>query len=89
MRGGPAFSGSRGCAGAGTTWRLNCVNEGMTGGVSMPTVILPLLRNLAQLRQAVELGVEVQYILAVEALAGLDELEVCLLELPEFHDMVL
>jgi hypothetical protein len=54
----------------------------------MPTVILPLLSDLAQLRQAIELGVEVEYILAVEALAGLNELEVCLLEFPNLYDMV-
>jgi hypothetical protein len=65
------------------------VSRGTAGGEGTPTVILPLLRNPAQLREAVELGVEVQYVLAVEALAGLDELEVRLLELPQFDDTVL
>jgi len=35
------------------------------------------------------LRVEVQYILAVEALTGLDVLEISLLELSDFHHMVL
>jgi hypothetical protein len=47
------------------------------------------LGNFAQLGYAVKLSVEIQYVLAVEALARLDELEVCLLELSDFHDMVL
>jgi hypothetical protein len=54
-----------------------------------PTIILPLLGDLAQLGYAAELDIEVQYILAVEALARLDEVEVVLVELPDLHDMVL
>jgi hypothetical protein len=54
-----------------------------------PTIILPFLGDFAQLGYTVELDIEVQYILAVEALARLDEVEVVLLELPDFHDMVL
>jgi hypothetical protein len=46
------------------------------------------LGNLAQLGYAVKLSVEVQYILAIEALAGLDEVQVVFLELPEFDHMV-
>ena len=55
----------------------------------MLTIILPFLGDFAQLWDAVELSVEVQYILAVEALAGLNELEVCLLKLSELDNMVL
>lgn len=54
-----------------------------------PTIILPLVGNLAQLRYAIELSIEVQYVLAVEALAGLDEVEVTLHKLPRLHNMVL
>jgi hypothetical protein len=53
-----------------------------------PTVVLPGMGNLAQLGDALELGVEVEYVLAVEALAGLDEVKVVFLELAELDDMV-
>jgi hypothetical protein len=81
-----------GCGDAVTRSRLGSwasVSERGAGGVRVLTVILPFLGNFAQLGYAVKLSVEVQYILAVEALARLDELEVCLLELSDFHDMVL
>jgi hypothetical protein len=45
--------------------------------------------NFSQLRYAVEVCVEIQDVLAVVALAGLDELKVVLLELPNLHDVVL
>jgi hypothetical protein len=44
---------------------------------------------LVSIGYAVKLSVEVQYILAVEALAGLDEVEIILLEFSKFHDTVL
>lgn len=52
-------------------------------------VILPLLRDLAQFGYAIELSVKIQYILAVEALAGLDEVEIVLLKLPYLNHVVL
>lgn len=45
--------------------------------------------NLAQLWDAIDVGIQVQNVLAVVALAGLDEVEVVFLELPNFHDMIL
>lgn len=53
------------------------------------TIILPFLGDFAQLWDAVELSVEVQYVLAVEALAGLDKLQIGLLELADLDNMVL
>lgn len=53
------------------------------------TVILPLLSNLAQFGYPIELSIEIQNVLAVEALARLDEVQVCLLEFADFDDMVL
>jgi hypothetical protein len=53
------------------------------------TVILPLLGNLAQLRYGVELGIKVEDVLAVEALAAFDEVHVVPVELSQFHDMFL
>ena len=53
-----------------------------------PTIVTPLLRQLAQLRDAVRESVQVQDMLAVEALTGLDELKVVLPEFSDLHDMV-
>jgi len=47
------------------------------------------LGDFAQFWNAVELSVKVQYVLAVEALAGFDELEIRLLELSDLDNMVL
>ena len=55
----------------------------------MLTIILPFLGDFAQFWNAVELSVKVQYVLAVEALAGFDELEIRLLELSDLDNMVL
>ena len=52
------------------------------------TIVFPLMSKLAQLGNAVKLGVEIQYVLAVEALARLDKVQVGLLELAHLHDMV-
>ena len=65
------------------------VKLGVAGGEREPTVILPFLGNLAQLGNAMELGIKIQNVLAVEALAGLDELEIGFLKLSDLHDMVL
>lgn len=47
------------------------------------------MSDLTQLGYAVEVGVEVQNMLAVVALAGLNELQIVLLELPDLDDMIL
>jgi hypothetical protein len=88
-RGERAGSASVAGARAGTSWKLESVRWYAVSRGYAPTVVLPLLSDLAQLGDAVELGVKIQYILAVEALAGLDEVQVVLLELPQLHDMVL
>jgi hypothetical protein len=73
----------------GTSWTLAiCQHYGAAGQRHAPTVIFPAVGNLAQLGDAVELGVKVEDVLAVEALAGLDEVKVVFLELPELDDMV-
>jgi len=64
------------------------VSEGYVPEGVAHTVVLPLLGDLPQLGDAVKLRVEVQDILAVEALAALDELEVVLGELADLDDMV-
>lgn len=82
----------QGCGNALAQGRLGgcfMVRLGVAGGAREPTVILPFPCNLAQLGNTVELGIQVQYVLAVEALAGLDELEIGLLELSNLHDAVL
>lgn len=53
------------------------------------TMVLPLLGNVVQLWDAVDVGIEVQDVLAVVALAGLDEVEVVFLEFANLDDMVL
>lgn len=53
------------------------------------TIVLPLLGDLAQLWNGVKLGIKVEDILAVEALAALDEVHVVPGELSQFHDMFL
>jgi hypothetical protein len=53
------------------------------------TIILPFLGDFAQFWDTVELSIEVQYILAVKALASLDELEISLLKLSDLDNMVL
>jgi hypothetical protein len=65
------------------------VSSDIVGSNSQRTIILPLVSDLAQLGNAVKVGVEVQNVLAVVALAGFDELKVVLLELPDLHDMIL
>ena len=50
------------------------------------SVILPRASNLAQLGNALKLGVQVQYVLAIEALAGFDELQIVLLQLSDLDD---
>jgi hypothetical protein len=57
-------------------------------GVGCVTVVLPLAGNGAQLRNGVKVGVEVQNVLAIEALAGLYELQVDLLELAQFDHIL-
>lgn len=52
-------------------------------------MVLPLLGNVVQLWDAVDVGIEVQDVLAVVALAGLDEVEVVFLEFANLDDMVL
>lgn len=53
------------------------------------TVILPFVGDLPQFRNALELGIKIQYILTVEALARLDKLQVILLELAKFDNAFL
>jgi hypothetical protein len=76
-------------------WRGDVLDAGImsvetsSNHVSELTVILPFLGDLAQFRYAVELSIKVQYVLAVEALAGFYEVEIVFLVFPEFDDMVL
>lgn len=65
------------------------MSSGAFGGVDVHTIVLPFLCNSAQLGYTIKLSIEVQYVLAIEALAGLYEVQVRLLELSEFHDVVL
>jgi hypothetical protein len=65
------------------------VSSGIAGSEGQQTVIFPLMSDLTQLGYAVEVGVEVQDMLAVVALAGLNELQIVLLELPDLDDMIL
>ena len=60
----------------------------VVGVVGGGTVVLPLAGNVAQLGNGVKVGVEVQDVLAVEALAGLDKVQVALLELAHLDDIV-
>lgn len=72
----------------GMPWKLDNMSICAVYHVRSHTVILPLQSNFAQFWYSVELGVKVQYILAVEALASLDEVEVSFLKLPDLHNMV-
>ena len=72
--------------------RLGCwsrVSSRRGGVVRRRTMVLPLLGNAVQLWDAVDVGIEVQDVLAVVALAGLDEVEVVFLEFADLDDMVL